>query len=191
MSSNPSPRVVVLNGGSSSGKSSITRTLQESLPGTWLTFGVDAFIDALPGRGDSPRAGIVYRPAGTISVSPGYRALEDIWYAALAGMAMSGAHLILDEVLLAGGTGQEHLGKMFHDLPVVWVGVRCEPEVAAARESQRTDRVPGMARQQALSVHGGMRYDVEVDTTHRSAEDCALDITRWIAAWGRSQPDQV
>ncbi|MFT4470756.1 phosphotransferase-like protein [Arthrobacter sulfonylureivorans] len=32
MSSNVSPRIVVLNGGSSSGKSSITRALQEMLP---------------------------------------------------------------------------------------------------------------------------------------------------------------
>jgi len=54
----------VLNGGSSSGKSSIARVLQELLPGLWLTFGVDAFIDALPGRGDSPRANITYLPNG-------------------------------------------------------------------------------------------------------------------------------
>ena len=60
MSSNLSPRIVVLNGGSSSGKSSITRALQEMLPGIWLTFGVDTFIEALPNRGNSPRAGIAY-----------------------------------------------------------------------------------------------------------------------------------
>jgi chloramphenicol 3-O phosphotransferase len=47
-------RVIVLNGGSSSGKSSIARVLLELLPGLWLTFGVDAFIDALPGRGGAP-----------------------------------------------------------------------------------------------------------------------------------------
>jgi chloramphenicol 3-O phosphotransferase len=47
-------RVIVLNGGSSSGKSSIARSLQELLPDLWLTFGVDAFIDALPSRGRQP-----------------------------------------------------------------------------------------------------------------------------------------
>ena len=181
MSLNPGPRIVVLNGGSSSGKSSIARVLQESLPGIWLTFGVDTFIDALPGRGDSPKAGISYRPDGTIVLDPGYRNLERIWYTGLAGMAVSGAHLILDEVLLAGGTGQEHLASLFYGVDVVWVGVHCDPEVAAAREAHRADRVPGMARRQALSVHGGMRYDVDVDTTHRSPEDCARDIACWLS----------
>lgn len=182
MLSNPDPRIVVLNGGSSSGKSSITRALQESLSGTWLTFGVDTFIDALPGRGDSPRAGINYKPDGTISVSPGYRALEKAWYTGVASMAGSGAHIILDEVLLSGGIRQEHLTSVFSEVTVVWVGIHCDPDVAAAREARRADRVQGMARQQALSVHSGMTYDVEVDTTHRSTEDCAHEIARWLSA---------
>ncbi|WP_366945554.1 hypothetical protein [Microbacterium sp.] len=50
--------LIVLNGGSNAGKSTIARALQEALPGIWLTFGVDTFIDALPGKGDSPRSGI-------------------------------------------------------------------------------------------------------------------------------------
>ncbi|MGH9044898.1 MAG: phosphotransferase-like protein [Acidimicrobiales bacterium] len=41
--------VVVLNGGSSSGKSSIARRLQSLLGPTWLVFGVDDLIRALPG----------------------------------------------------------------------------------------------------------------------------------------------
>ncbi|WP_277526652.1 hypothetical protein [Arthrobacter sp. ES3-54] len=47
--------MIVLNGGSSSGKSSIARALQEILPVIWLTFGVGTFIDALPARRTTPR----------------------------------------------------------------------------------------------------------------------------------------
>ena len=43
-------QVIVLNGGSSSGKSSIARALQDVLPGRWLTFGTDVLAEALPGR---------------------------------------------------------------------------------------------------------------------------------------------
>jgi hypothetical protein len=50
-------------------------------------------------------------------------------------------------------------------LPVVRVGVRCAPEVAAARERGRPDRVDGMARLQAGRVHEGVVYDLVVDTT--------------------------
>jgi Chloramphenicol phosphotransferase-like protein len=40
---------IVLNGGSSSGKSSLARSLQNRLGPTWLTLGVDDLIRALPG----------------------------------------------------------------------------------------------------------------------------------------------
>lgn len=150
----------------------------------WLTFGVDTFIDALPDRGNSPQAGITYEPNGTITFSPDHRALEHTWYTGLASMAGSGAHIILDEVLLSGGIRQEHLRSVFSDVTMVWVGIHCDPDAAAAREARRPDRVQGMARQQALSVHSGMTYDFEVDTTHRSTEDCAYDIARWLSAEG-------
>jgi chloramphenicol 3-O phosphotransferase len=44
-------QVIVLNGGSSSGKSGIARCLQAVLPDPWLVFGVDSLIDAMPGSG--------------------------------------------------------------------------------------------------------------------------------------------
>lgn len=103
------PQVIVLNGGSSSGKSSIARSLQEILPGIWLTFGVDTFINSLPDQGDSPRAGITYEQDGTISFTGEHRDLERAWYTGLSSMARSGAHMILDEVLLSGAAGQERL----------------------------------------------------------------------------------
>jgi len=71
-------QVIVLNGGSSSGKSTIARALQEVLPGQWLTFGVDVLIEALPGRGEDPRSGLVLEPDGTVTVRPAFRAVEDI-----------------------------------------------------------------------------------------------------------------
>ena len=46
-------QVIVLNGGSSSGKSSIARALQDVMPGLWLTFGTDVLAEALPSRGDA------------------------------------------------------------------------------------------------------------------------------------------
>ena len=184
MSSNLDPRVIVLNGGSSSGKSSITRALQEMLPGIWLTFGVDTFIEALPNRGNSPQAGITYEQDGTITFSPEHRTLERTWYTGLSSMARSGAPMILDEVLLFGGAGQERLRSTFSDVNIMWVGVHCDPDVAASREAQRADRVKGMARQQALSVHSGMTYDFEIDTTNRSTEECAQEIAGWLPLRG-------
>lgn len=173
-------QVLVLNGGSSSGKSSIARALQEILPSTWLTFGVDVLIDALPGRGEDPRSGIVFEPDGGITMTPEYTAVEDAWYAGLATMARNGARLILDEVLLSAAAGQRRLRATLDGLDVVWVGVHCDPAVAVDREVRRKDRMPGMAASQALVVHAGVDYDVEVDSTDRSAEDCAVSIAEHV-----------
>ena len=104
-------QIVVLNGGSSAGKSSIARALQLTLPAPWLTFGVDVLIDALPGRGDDPRSGIVFEIDGSISVTPNYQAIENAWYQSLATMARHGTRLILDEVLLSGAAGQRRLSE--------------------------------------------------------------------------------
>ncbi|MDT0157585.1 DUF3224 domain-containing protein [Microbacterium sp. ARD32] len=178
------PQVIVLNGGSSSGKSSVARALQEILPGIWLTFGVDTFIDALPGRGDSPRSGISYGADGSVSVTAEYRRLETAWYSAMRTLVQAGAHIILDEVLLSGGAGQRHLLSAFEGSSLLWVGVRCDPDVAADREASRGDRVPGMARLQASRVHDGVRYDIEVDTTTRSPGACAQLLADFVTAAG-------
>ena len=168
--------VIVLNGGSSSGKSSIARALQELLPGLWLTFGVDTFVDALLAGGDSPRAGISYEQDGTITFSSEFRACEIAWYAGLKAMVDKSIPMILDEVFLSGGAGQERLRRVFDGSVVLWVGVHCEADIAASRESERPNRQPGMARHQATRVHAGVAYDLEVDTTNRPAEQCAQDI---------------
>jgi chloramphenicol 3-O phosphotransferase len=169
-------QVIVLNGGSSAGKSSIARALQDILPGLWLTFGTDVLAEALPGRGHDPKSGLVLEPDGTITVKPEYRAVEEAWYRGLAVMAGRGALLILDEVFLLGGAGQQRLRGLLGDLDVLWAGVHCDPLVAARREAARPDRVPGMAMHQAVAVHAGVAYDIEVDTTDSSAIACARRI---------------
>jgi chloramphenicol 3-O phosphotransferase len=174
-------QVIVLNGGSSSGKSSIARALQDVLPGLWLTFGTDVLAETLPGRGNDPRSGLVLEPDGSVTVKPEFRAVEENWYQGLAVMASRGARLILDEVFLAGGAGQQRLRALLGDLDVLWVGVHCDPLVAASREAARPDRIPGMAMYQAVAVHAGVDYDVAVDTTDCSAIACARRIAEAVA----------
>jgi chloramphenicol 3-O phosphotransferase len=42
--------MIILNGGSSSGKTRIARCLQNMLAEPWLAYGIDSFIEALPAR---------------------------------------------------------------------------------------------------------------------------------------------
>jgi chloramphenicol 3-O phosphotransferase len=172
--------LIVLNGGSSSGKSSIARCLQELLDEPWVRLGVDDLIAALapslvgeaqarPGRAPLVR----YDADGGVLVDAAWRPVESAWYSGAASMVRAGLGVIVEEVLLGGRAAQERLAGALEGVAVLWVGVQCDPLVAAAREALRPDRIAGMAASQARRVHEGVRYDVVVDTTTASAEQCA------------------
>jgi chloramphenicol 3-O phosphotransferase len=166
-------QVIVLNGGSSSGKSGIARCLQAVLPDPWLAFGVDTLIQAMPVSSRMPTGGIEFAPDGEVIVGPEFRTLEAAWIEGVAAMAHAGARIIVDEVFLGGAASQQRWKKALATLQVLWIGVRCESAVAAGREIARGDRVIGMAASQAEVVHLGVVYDLGVDTTHTEALECA------------------
>ncbi|MFE6055326.1 chloramphenicol phosphotransferase CPT [Kitasatospora sp. NPDC056446] len=167
--------MIVLNGGSSSGKSSIARRLQELLPGPWLHLGADTLVGALPPSLLAGGEGIggVAEGDGTVEVGPAFAALDTAWTAGLAAMARAGARIVVDEVFLGTTASQARWRAALTGLDVLWVGVRCDPAVAAAREAARGDRVAGMAAAQAAAVHEGVAYDLVVDTSRATAADCA------------------
>jgi chloramphenicol 3-O phosphotransferase len=168
-------QVIVLNGGSSSGKSTIARSLQSILPEPWLTFGTDSLVEAMPPSLQAS-GGIEFRPDGEVVVGPAFRALEAAWIAGIAAMARAGARIIVDEVFLGGASSQRRWREALDGLGVLWVGIRCDAEVAARRELGRGDRMAGMAASQAAVVHQGVSYDMEVDTTQTGTQKCALAI---------------
>jgi chloramphenicol 3-O phosphotransferase len=166
-------QVIVLNGGSSSGKSGIARCLQAILPDPWLALGVDTLIQAMPASSPTSVVGIEFAPDGEVVIGPRFRALEAAWIEGVAAMARAGARIIVDEVFLGGAASQQRWKKALGTLPVLWVGVQCDSAVAAGREIARGDRVIGMAASQAEVVHQGVVYDLRVDTAHAEALACA------------------
>jgi chloramphenicol 3-O phosphotransferase len=191
--------VIVLNEGSSSGKTSIARSLQRLLGATWMTLGVDDLIRALPGgeeiddRIRAQRGGgepvrtegsVAIGSDGSVVVGDDFRGAEASWYAGMAAIGRCGTGLIIDEVFMGGRSSQERLASALEGLPVVWIGVRCAPEVAEARERSRADRVGGMARLQATRVHEDVVYDLVVDTTAASAADCARTVAAHLSTRG-------
>jgi len=166
-------QIIILNGGSSSGKSGIVRCLQATLPDPWLAFGCDSLIESMPARMSVSDQGISFDADGGVNVGEDFRALEAAWMDGVAAMALSGARIIIDDVFLGGAASQQRWQKALGDLSVLWVGVRCDSAVAAGREVARGDRTQGMAASQADLVHRGVFYDLEVDTTRAEAIECA------------------
>jgi chloramphenicol 3-O phosphotransferase len=168
-------QVIVLNGGSSSGKTGIARCLQAILPEPWIRIGIDDLLDALPPSLAGP-GGITVGPEGSVTVGDTFREIEEAWTAGVAAMARAGARVIVDDVFLGGARSQERLRRGLDGLAVLWVGVRCDPAVAAGREIARGDRTVGMAAAQAPIVHEGVTYDLEVDTSRVPAVECAREV---------------
>ena len=166
-------QVIVLNGGSSSGKSGILRCLQAVLRDPWLAAPVDSLVEAMPPSMRGSDAGIGFTADGGVTIGSQFRELEAAWMEGVAAMARAGARIIVDDVFLGGAASQERWQKALAGLDVLWVGVHCESGVAAGRELARGDRAPGMAAAQAETVHRGVVYDLEVDTTHTESLECA------------------
>jgi len=166
-------QVIVLNGGSSSGKSTIARCLQAILPRPWISLSVDDLVAALPASMTETGAGIAFGPDGAVTVDHSFDEIQAAWLAGVAAMARAGARVIFDDVFLGGGASQERTREHLAGLDVLWVGVRCDPSIATGRERARGDRVAGMAAAQTEIVHHGVVYDVEVDTSRTESLDCA------------------
>jgi chloramphenicol 3-O phosphotransferase len=113
---------------------------------------------------------------GGVSVGADFRALEAAWTGGVVAMVRAGARVIIDDVFLGGAASQRRWQKALGGMDVLWVGVRCDSAVAAAREVARGDRNQGMAVLQADMVHNGVSYDLEVDTTHTESLECARTI---------------
>ena len=142
-------QVIVLNGGSSSGKSGIARCLQAILPEPWLSLGVDTLIEAMPVSVQTSASGIQFPPDGSVVIGPAFRALEAAWMAGVAAMAQAGARIIVDDVFLGGAASQQRWKQALGALRVLWVGVRCDargrrgPGDRPRRPACRHGRVPG------------------------------------------------
>ena len=196
-------RVIVLNGTSSAGKSTLSRALQARLDGAWLGIGIDTVVFALPKAYlDLPLWGEVFRyvPAEPGSHAPfriitgelGHR-LVDGMHRMVASLADAGLSVIVDHVLLEPGWLPD-LATRLRGHEVLFVGVRCPLETVVRREAERKDRTIGQAAAMFDVVHRAGGYDLEVDTSLQSPDEAAARIVEALGGgfpatpFGRVEP---
>jgi Chloramphenicol phosphotransferase-like protein len=78
--------------------------------------------------------------------------------------------MIIDEVFMGGRSAQERLAAALSGVPVVWVGVQCDPDVAETRERARLDPQINLICAIGLT-------NIKTRTPPRSAARCALSLT--------------
>jgi chloramphenicol 3-O phosphotransferase len=178
-------KIILLNGASSAGKTTILNALQEVMDVPYLNAGIDKFLWMLPKRYlDVPLWHDVFTYAWQdneegqnleIRAGPLGHQLMSGMHRAIAALAMAGNNVIADHVLIEEKWVQE-CSNLFTDLPALFVGVHCPLEILEERERARGDRTLGQARAYFHTVHAHTVYDMEVDTSLLSANICAQQI---------------
>ncbi len=192
-------RVIVLNGPSSTGKSSVGAELQRLLDPTPIFAGIDFFLAMLPpvghiGMGWSERttenAGGEDAPlrwvypeeqGGAIRIEvgeQGHRVIRGM-HRAIAALARAGNDIIFEHVTLYADW-HDDLVEALEGLDVTFVGVCCPLDVIEERERKRGNRVVGQARGHFEAVHRNCRYDIEVDTSQLSPQEAAQSIASYL-----------
>lgn len=172
--------IIFLNGTTSAGKTSILRILQDIMAAPYLDAGIDKFIFMLPTHYlEFPLWNDVLGHASHAG-EMGHRLFSGMHHS-IAALAQSGNNVLADHVFVEPRWVQE-CAQLMADLPAYLIGIRCPLDVTEAREKQRGDRTLGQARKQFPLVHQHGVYDLEVDTSLHTSEQCAHMIKAFVEA---------
>jgi chloramphenicol 3-O phosphotransferase len=197
--------VVLLNGTSSAGKSTIAKALQEVMETPYLHMGIDYFLSSVPPRRSkvievdgqlttdffemlyegrtqeniaAVERGEAQYPDGVFTglrIGPGGLKLLAGMYRSIAALAAAGIDVVVDDVIHDRRVLMAAV-EALRDAPVLFVGLRLPRDVAVRRERERGDRGPGGAAAWYDLVHAHGVYDLELDTATASPMECAIRI---------------
>lgn len=183
-----SPRLILLNGSSSAGKTTLALKLQQLLNEPFQHIALDQFRDGMAGR---------FRGFNSPPESPGGLGLNIVpmdtdegrlthiqfgaygeqmlrgMRRAIAAFALAGNNVIIDDLLFKRAYLLDYVDALA-GLNTWFIGVRCSRDVVQEREGKRMGRFPGTAISHFRQVHAhGAAYDLEVDTSATSPRHCA------------------
>ena len=183
-------QIIILNGVPRSGKSSIVAVIQETFDGPWMNLGVDSFKEHIMPKRYSP--GIGLRPGGERQdIEP----LVPILYGAMCESVAAHSRMGLNVVADVGHHDAYAVprgiladnARRLNGLPVLFVGVRCPIEIRWERHRNTWYKAEGIPADSPVpdplhrwqrEVHKPGIYDLEVDTSLLSPEECAQVIRR-------------
>lgn len=157
-------QIILLNGPSSSGKSTLAKALKELIEQQcrqrYETVSIDDFMKTDPNE--------------TIYEDDVYEIAPDICAAVLEALGTCDG-VIVDHVITS-----ERIFRDFTEtlrlFPIRTVHVSCPPEILAERERERGDRCPGSAQASHEYLYPKEGYDLTVDTALLSAPQNARHI---------------
>ena len=177
--------VIILNGPSSVGKSSIIKAFQEKEKTPWLSIGIDNFfVGILPPKfylEDKPEHRLIMHGVAsedkegklfTLNIGPEGQKVIKGMHQAIAAYAHTGNNVIVDYIKYED-TWLADLKKTLCDVKVIWVGVTAQLESIEQREKKRGTSPEGHARSHYHTVHREITYDLMLDTDSLTPEQAA------------------
>lgn len=172
--------IILLSGTSSAGKTSLAHALQVAMPEPYFRLGSDDQFALLHPR--FLRPGSPEREAVRFPMVRAY-------YRSLAALASGGCNVVADTILIPDWPDVPAMRRVnlecLHLLSqeqVYVVGVQCSLEELERRERERGDRGIGSARAQYAAVHAHGCYDLTVDTSRQSPNECASEIAAYLSS---------
>ncbi|HEX2561286.1 chloramphenicol phosphotransferase CPT family protein [Phenylobacterium sp.] len=166
-------KVILLNGASSAGKSSIAGAVQARIAEPFW----HVSIDHLMGAGILPRERI---RSGEFPWSGMREAFFDGFHRSLPAYLEAGNNLLVEHIVETLAW-RDRLLDLLSEQDVFFVGVHCPLEELERRELARGDRPVGDARRDFETCHLHMAYDLEVDSREPPEANAALIIAAWTA----------
>lgn len=169
--------IVLLNGTSSAGKTSISMELTNQKEILFHHLSIDDFYhnynDFINNKFPDlkPVRKLDDEVIGQIIFDP----LISMYYATIKLFSEMGLNVIVDTVIENDKWFNDYLDVLF-DYPTLFVGVICSKEELARREQIRGDRRIGLAASQFDKVYSFNEYDLEVNTEELSPTECAEKI---------------
>ena len=169
--------IILLNGASSSGKSTLAQALQVQLPAPFWHYSIDHLLSA----NILPRTRI---DSGEFPWSGMRQQFFEGFHNSIPALATAGNRLIVEHIVETRAW-LERLLRLLAALDVFFVGVHCPLHELERRERIRGDRRIGEARADFEVTHTSGRYDFECSST----EPASAVAARLIQAWhGRTAP---
>ncbi len=165
-------RVILLNGPSSAGKTTLAKALQARLYAAHglhaLALSIDQILRSATVPCESVLGGIAHTGLPFV----------ETFHAAVAAAARGGAWTIADHVIGEDPTWIADLFARLEGVPVLPVQVTCSIPELYEREQRRKDRKPDWphAERQARRIHLPLPGQMVVDTTRTRPEECAACI---------------
>lgn len=160
-------RIIILNGTSSAGKTTLARGLRPKLEPGFCYYSSDQLADAK------------FRPLDPAARSAGRNQFFVGFHRTIPALASAGLDLLVEHIV-EEQQWAEDLATLLKGFDVFWIGVHASIDLITEREKLRGDRMIGEALYH-LRTHDFCRYDLEVDTSHPFAEVTTAIVQAWQA----------